>query len=438
MRLRKPLFLTGAILLLLLLLTPALVGMQLVDSSTQTRLQELTGQPGLQLRLDNGWFTSRGDVTLQAPIIGGVEYPAVALHATLDIQHGPLLLTPDGFGLGFVTATLHPDAGSGIPDSVVTVVAGLDGSLHGLLQSGEWAVPGSGTRTTLEDLRIALDIQRSGQMNLEASSTRLNISDPFMALEVVAPVIRLHSENLALSPLPGTLGIAADAIAMDSPTDPAQNVSLQGLRLDYAASAVPGIDGRGPTLSLEQTLEIAALQSRLPISELTLDAHLEGIDQNAVVAYLTMLRDTQPLMTVLPPAELQAYVASQSQEFTLMLAQHPLTQRLNVDLLYNGHPVNGALFLHWPGEPTALVMRRVSLGRALRIVQVSLELRVNAAAFAGGALAPAVETYVTQGLLLRDQDSIVLNAGLQDGSLTLNTQRFPLEPFLRFLTPGQP
>jgi hypothetical protein len=100
--------------------------------------------------------------------------------------------------------------------------------------------------------------------------------------------------------------------------------------------------------------------------------------------------------------------------------------------------VRGELALHWPGEPSALTTRRVSLARALRVVRVTLALAVNEAAFAGGPLAPAVATYVTQGLLLRDQDTIVLNAGLHDGSLSLNNQRFPLEPFLRFLTPGQP
>lgn len=437
-RMKKLLFLTGASLLLLLLASPALTGMQLADGSTQSRLQALTGQPGLQLRLDNGWFSSAGEIEVHAPVIGGVEYPMVTLRATLDVQHGPLLLTPGGFGLGFVAATLHPELGSGFNDSVITVVAGFDGALHGLLENGPWALDGEGTRTTLADLRVALDIQRTGQMSLEARSSRVSISDPFMALEIVAPVIQLDSENLAQSPLPGTLGIFADEFAMVSQSTPAQNVSLQGLHLHFAASASPGLDGRGPTLNLQQTLTIDAVQGAQPLTALTLDARLEGIDQQAVVDYLTMLRDTQPLLNVMPPAELQAYVAQQSQDFTLTLAQHPLTQTTRVDFLLDGHPVHGELSLDWPGEPSALVMRRVSLARALRVVRLRLALSVNEAAFAGGPLAPAVATYVAQGLLLRDQNTIVLNAGLQDGSLTLNNQRFPLEPFLRFLTPGQP
>ena len=435
---KKLLLMTGSILVLLALFTPALVGLQLADTSTQTRLQELTGQPTLQLRLDNGWFASSGDVEVHAPIISGVEYPNLTLRAALDVQHGPLLLTPGGLGLGFVSATLHPDIGSEFNDTVITVVAGFDGALHALLENGPWSLNGAGTRTTLADLRVALDIQRTGQMSLEARSSRLSISDAFMALEIVAPVLQLNSENLALSPLPGTLGVFADEVAMVSQTTPAQNVSLQGLRLNYSASATPGVDGGGPTLNLRQNLEIDALQSSLAVTQLKVDARLEGIDQKAVVDYLTLLRDTQPLLSVMPPAELQAYVAAQSQDFTLKVAQLPFTQNIQVDFLLDGHSVRGELALHWPGEPTALTTRRVSLARALRVVRVTLALAVNEAAFAGGPLAPAVATYVTQGLLLRDQDTIVLNAGLTDGSLTLNNQRFPLEPFLRFLTPGQP
>jgi hypothetical protein len=435
---KKLLLMTGSILLVLALLTPALVGLQLADISTQTRLQELTGQPALQLRLDNGWFASSGEIEVSSPVIGGVEYPTVILRADLNVQHGPLLLTPGGFGVGFVAATLHPELGSGFTDSVITVVAGFDGALHGLLENGSWSLEGSGTRTTLADLRVALDIQRSGQLSLEARSTRLSISDPFMALEILAPVLQLNSENLAHSPLPGTLGIFADEFAMVSQSAQAQNVTLQGIRLIYSASATPGVDGRGPTLNLRQNLEIDALQSSLAVTQLKVDARLEGIDQKLVVDYLTLLRDTQPLLSMMPPAELQAYVAAQSQDFTLGLAQHPFTQNTQVDFLLDGHSVRGELALHWPGEPSALTTRRVSLARALRVVRVTLALAVNEAAFAGGPLAPAVATYVTQGLLLRDQDTIVLNAGLHDGSLTLNNQRFPLEPFLRFLTPGQP
>lgn len=438
MRLRKPLFLTGSVLLLILLLAPALVGLQLADSSTEARLQTLTGQPGLRLQLDNGWFGSTGEITVEAPVIGGVDYPMARLRATLDVQHGPLLWTPGGFGLGFVAATVHPDLASGLPRSVITVVAGLDGSLHGLLENGEWALPGTQTLATLADLRIALDILPTGQMTLNASSSRLQIVDPFMTLEVLAPAVRLQSENLAHSPLPGTLTLSADTLSMVAQNDSAQDLRLEGLLLHYAASATPGSDGRGPTLSLLQRLTLDNVLGSLPVADLQVDAELEGIDQDAVVAYLTMLRDTQPLLNVMPPAELQAYVASQSQDFTLALAQFPLTQRLQVALQYNGHPVQGSLELNWPGEPTALVMRRVSLGRALRIVHITLDLTVNEAAFAGGPLAPAVATYVTQGLLSRDQNNVVLNATLYDGSLSLNTQRFPLEPFLRFLTPGQP
>jgi len=149
---KKLLFLTGATALLLLLLSPALIGLQLADASTQAQLRAMTGQPELQLRLDNGWFGSTGEIEVTAPVLGGVEYPDLVLRASVELQHGPLLRTGDGFGTGLVAAALRPDI-RGIPaDSVIDVVAGFDGALHARLATPSWTLPGSGTETALDEL----------------------------------------------------------------------------------------------------------------------------------------------------------------------------------------------------------------------------------------------------------------------------------------------
>lgn len=445
---KKLLLLTGTTILLLALLMPALIGLQLVDDSTQSRLRDVTGQPSLRLTLEQGWFSSSGELEVVAPRIAGVEYPALTLRADVNVQHGPLLLDDGSIRLGFVSATLRPDlssaAGEQYETGVITVTAGLDGALHARLQNGAWSMPGSGTRTSLPDLRVELDITRAGQMHLQASASQLSISDPFMSLEIRAPRISLHSENLARSPLPGALAISAENVALSSQSGIAQSVSMQEVHLDLSASSSANSDtgadalGLGPTIRLRQVLQIAALDTATPITQLQLSSDVAGLDQQALLDYLTLLRDTQPLMAMMPPAELQAYVARQSEDFTLNLIQHPLTQNTNVDMLFGGSRVHGSLDLIWPGEPTAVQMRSVSLSRVLRLLQIDLELRANAAALARSALSAMVSAYVAQGLLSKDQDEIVLSAGLHDGSLTFNDQRFPLEPILNFLTPGQP
>lgn len=436
---KKLLLLTGTMVLLLALLTPALVGLQLVDDSTQTQLQELTGQPDLRLSLNRGWFSSDGELEVVAPRIGGVDYPALTLRADVEVQHGPLLLADGSIVPGFVNATLRPEllsaSGERYEVGLITVVAGLDGSLHARLVNGAWTMPGNGTRTTLPDLLVELDIARTGQMHLQASTSQLNISDEFMNLEIRAPLISLHSENLALSPLPGSLSISAGNIDLRSRDGSTQSVAMQGVRLDFSAVSTQGEE---PTISLQQSLQIAAVDTATPITQLQLSSTVTGLDQQALLDYLTLLRDTQPLMAVMPPAELQAYVARQSEEFTLSLIEHALTQNTRFDMQFGSSRVHGSLDLAWPGEPTALQRRTVSLNRALRILRADLEVRANEAALARGALAAMVNAYVAQGLLRKDQDEIVLSAGLHDGSLTLNGQRFPLEPILNFLTPGQP
>ncbi len=426
------------LLLALILLIPALIGLQLADASTQAQLRAMTGQPGLELRLNNGWFGSSGEIEVSAPTLGGVDYPGLVLRASIALQHGPLLRTAQGFGIGLVAATLRPDI-RGVPaDSVIDVVAGFDGALHARLVTPSWTLPGSGTQTAIDALRLAVDIEPAGTVSLTVESSELRIRDEFMALTLDAPRVHLHSQNLARSPLPGTLDLEVAAIHMTSQDGQARTLGLQGLRVEHVASAMPGVDGRGQTLSLQQRLSVDAFDGPQPVTQLRMESQLDGIDLAAIVAQLTLLRDAQPLLAVMPAPELQAYVAQQTQDFTLRIASQNVTARTQLDLRYQDQPVQAELELRWPGEPTALSQRRVSLARALRVLHLSLNLAVNEAVFADGPYAAMISTYVNQGLLQREQDTIRLQAALFEGGLNLNEQRIALEPFLRLLTPVTP
>jgi len=131
----------------LLATAPMVLGLFIDGSSTQARLREMTGQPTLTVNMRSGWFSSIGNVQIDAPVIAGAQYPEARIDADMEITHGPLLFTQDGFRVGLAWVTLQPVL-QGLPETTliqtllgaetksrIHLLANFDGSLHGQLHN---------------------------------------------------------------------------------------------------------------------------------------------------------------------------------------------------------------------------------------------------------------------------------------------------------------
>src|SRR5690606_10011833 len=85
--------------------------------------------------------------------------------------------------------------------------------------------------------------------------------------------LRLQSADLSQAPLPGSLEINIDEIRVNT-TQPPQQLTVRGIRLDYVA--LP--DNNNDTVSFTQDVAISELDTPWPVRSLALHSELSGVD----------------------------------------------------------------------------------------------------------------------------------------------------------------
>ena len=462
---KKVLVLIGAMAALLLTVSPLLMGLAISDSRTQSSLRALTGQPGLVLQMESGWFSSQGRVTVSAPEIAGVTYDNIVLVADVELSHGPLLATDTGLRPGIGWARLTPVL-TGLPDnhplhqlfadaarSRITVFTGLNGSMRLELQAnaptfvlptapGDLLEP---TTLTLADLQASLALAANGMADLEINSAEMRVHNAVYDAVATQPSLHAHSTELSATPLPGTLRIAAQALHIDglpaltptlslstSPSPAAavakSSLTMQGISLDYAARQQPDTS----TITLQQTLDVIRIESALSLESLTLNTQLSGIDEALATEYINFLRATQGVMQAMTAPQLQAHIAEYSETLALHLLQSPLQQSSTLNLRAWGGDHEAAVDMQWPGLPSLTSLEQINTATMVQMLAVTLEIAADAQTVAGGPLATMSRNYTSQGMLTEENGKIVLKANLQDGSVHVNGTSFPLGPLLNF------
>jgi len=430
--------LIGIVAIILLATVPMLVGLLIDDSNTAARLRELTGQPGLTLNTRSGWFSSIGTVQLKSPIIAGARYEQVLVDADLEIAHGPLLWTKQGFRFGLAWVDITPvlqgleendllqtlfQSGSG---TQVSLMAGYDGALHAELRSGPFRYAQRAQAFEFEDLQLNMDITRSGAATVSLNSASVNVSAPLYALTIDTLDVELHSASLDASPLPGSLAINAELAQFNG----VQRLTLGGISINYVAREQAGANNAPPSLLLEQRVRVAELVSELPITAFGMQTQLEGVDLNLVADYLRVQRNLQMGD---PDAS-----AEQLEEVYLEMLREPFTQRSLITTTAWGGEHQADLEIIWPGEPTLLTMEQLTLGRVVGLLYAELELRANEEALMDSFFAASVRNYTAQGVLPQDNGDVVITATLQGGNMILNGQLIQLAPFLNIGNAGTP
>ncbi|MGB4248904.1 MAG: DUF945 family protein [Pseudohongiellaceae bacterium] len=431
---KKLLVLLGSVIVAVLAISPKLLGLVIRDDATETRLIELTGQPGLSLDMTSGWFSSQGQLTVRDPIIAGNLYRGVVLVADLDVMHGPLLVSDDGLQIGVARADIMPViSGLAASDPIqqllaegrrtaFTVLAGVDGSLHLHMNAGALQFTEADARLTLDDLQADLHIAGNGSAEMSGRSSQVTVQDPLNEMVLRDVAITLHSEELSATPLPGGLGIRASQLQINQP----QRLTMNGISIDYAARQ----EADTRTITLQQSVQIDEIISELPVESLTLTSEITGIDETIVAGYIAFMREAQNRMQSMSDAQLQAYVARNSEQFVLELVRSPLQQESQLILQAYGGEHRAELQIDWPGMAGLPTLDDVDVRQVVSVIGADLDITANEEALSRSPLAATVRAYVTQGVLPQENGNILLNASLRNSVLVVNGQEIMLAPFL--------
>lgn len=431
---KKLLALFGCVIVAVLAVSPKLLGLVIRDDATETRLIEVTGQPGLSLDMTSGWFSSQGQLIIRDPIIAGNIYRGVVLVADLDVMHGPLLVTDDGLRPGIAWARVLPViSGLAANDPVqqlladdmgtsFTALAGLDGSLRLHMDAGALQFAEADARLFLDDLQADLLIAANGNAELSGLSSQATLRDTFNEVVLRDVGITLHTEELSATPLPGGIGIRATQLQINRP----QRLTMNGISIDYVAR--PEADTR--TVTLQQSVQIEEIISELPVDSLTLTSEITGIDENIAAGYIAFMREAQSRMQSMTDAQLQALIARNSEQLVLELLRGPLQQESQLIVEAYGGEHRAELQIDWPGMPGLPSLSEIDVRQIVRVIGAGLGITANEEALSRSPVAATVRAYVVQGVLPQENGNVLLNATLRDSVLIVNGQQIMLEPFL--------
>jgi len=272
-------------------------------------------------------------------------------------------------------------------------------------------------RFDFTDLRVDVDIARNSQAALTASSANIDIHNPLSIISIEQADIELHTSSLERSPLPGSL--AVDIAQLQINTE--QRLTMRGISIDYVAREEPSTENGPPSLYLQQQLQVASIESGMPLTALNIETELTGIDMEIIAAYM----DAASGIAVAPSAN----NPSQQAVFVTMM-QSAFEQTSSAEFEAWGGTHSAELDLRWPGEPTLRTLDDLYIGLYLQKLDAQLTISADTEALATSPFAAMVRNYSAQGILPQNNGLIEITASLQGGGLNINGQRIDLQPFL--------
>lgn len=412
--------------LLVLALTPLIIGGAINDPKQLEQLRLQLGQPDMNLALDRGWFRTTGMVTVTDPVIGQQRHQGVRFTAPVTIQHGPLLWTDAGMQLGWAYGVAEPRLDAPVDDPVfnalltsattprVTVLTTLaqDMVLH---WSNDTLYYDDRERVlTAEnfDLLLSATPDRTVDMTLHADKIR-GSSLVFGSVEAEAPSLVLNGRDPNGTLLPNSLHLSLPRLHIDAE----EQLTLHGIRIDYAAREEPGTS----KVTIEQHVQVEQMESRAPLTALRLDTVTQDID-------VELFRQLRALMNGVGSSSVQT-----PEDLLLQLQRKPFSQHTDATLTLWGGEHQFAIDLNWPGIPGLTSAEQLRTSRVLRELNATIAVRADVEAIERSFVAIMARNYAAQGMLPVENGQYVLDMNLQGGALNVNGQTIVLEPFLNLL-----
>ncbi|MDX1492114.1 MAG: DUF945 family protein [Pseudohongiellaceae bacterium] len=420
--------------LVLTFVTPKVLGLIMAGSDPQRRLQELSGQSELELELESGWFQRSGTVVIKNPVYGGIRFEGHEFRADMKIHHGPLFLTPEGprFGLArieLVPFALDPQI-NGIFQSLninadTPLLAWLktDGSLQIELPTRQIQSTDSfdfyGKATLFAQLKLVQD----GSAELAFNMSDASISSNEVTIEGGNISLNSSSTNFAQPAFSGSATLEVNDLRITS----LDSLTIDRISLDYIAFQ----EAEGQSYSAMHVLGVENIVATdAPVNNFTWQMELQNIDPQLANVYSRMTQLNSAVgVGQMANAQMQE-LRRLSEEAALIAVQNPINLQSSLSMdAYDGHH-EAQLVIDWPGLPTVTQYAAMPFGEIIATLNATLNMESDAEAIIKTPFGITAQNYMQMGMLPVNQGKVTLNASLNDGTLNINEQVFPLRPFL--------
>jgi len=453
---KKLLIYLGAVALGVVLTFPLLCGFAL-QKAYDVRTTNLPQRPGITFEvepLQRGWFKSQASVGIKLEldkVLGSAEFAGRTLQLVVqsDLFHGPLVWTDHGLqlGLGYGAVSFSSVAAEGTSSELAEWLQQAPLSIHTLIDfqqaasttltvqpysstEGDESLEFGGASVTLASNRAFDHFEGS----LQFGGLQLNQPD----VQVNMPSASGSMEYEGNDPYT-MVGESVFNIPRVEISGGKTSVVLQNINLNGGNQLNQGL------MSYFQTMEIGQIESPLPLKSAIWHLEFNGIAPAALEAwadYSMKLQEQIELGTVQTTAaggvDLTPEMEAQLRAVLKQLLQPGLGFFQRLDLVALDAPQQASLKLEYVGLPGVDIDQVQDPLQFLPAFSGELSIKLDEASIMASPFGQLLLPYMQQGLLMSEQDKLVLLAILKDGNLMLNGSPLPLQAMLESMLNPQP
>ena len=440
----KPLKILAAVSLLALValaVMPKVVGVGIEDATVTNLVDLIPFEARDQItitsnRFEGGWFSSSAVLDIAYSPLGALlgALPITA-QIILDIQHGPILFTPNGLEFGLAYARIIPKLSNielesalsqlpfELPSVDIGVLAGFDQSLRVGLEVAPINYSDSQGHLFFDGLSGSFVSHGDNSAEFSLSVGKLEAQENGSTIGFTLSGLELTSATSQLNDVlaPSSAILTIPRITSDTPYPFTIDGILAESRLQTSTAGAAQTD-------IYQHLELASIDSEFPLKSISWTSEINEIQNDLFRRYYDLLTNLQTqISSPASPATTGAQMNQLSQELMLVLVQNRLVfnNRIAASAYDGDHSID--LSISWNGLPELDDISRLNMNTAIDALTVKLDLSLDLAAIMRSPAAEMVDPYVQQQYIRLENGRILLNASVEDGELVLNGELTPLD-----------
>lgn len=421
-----------------LAVTPLVIGRNVQEFAITNSIALLP--PEMRAQVDirenefiGGWWRSNARLDVEYMPLGGLP---LRMRLEMQIQHGPLLFTPDGLALGLVYANIDPsfdsaeirDALRELPFPLPDMTFALQVELNGDTRVGMEIAPVSHADGNGElefagiDALLVAYADQSAVFNL--SMGKLSAQEYGSGFQFSIDELSMHTSSAQINNLLAT-SAASINIPVFSSTTP-YPIEIADFVWESRVQPAAGDETR---TDLYQRLEIGQITSDLSASAFSWTSEFNDTRNELFQQYYALLIRIQDEMNA-SGGMVTAGVTESAEELVMLLLRNSIVLNNSIaTTMYAGdHTV--ALRIIWRGLPDLAEFARLDMNAAIAAMDLTFDVALDLDAILRSPMAELVDPYVQEGYLQLDNGRILMRAAITDGELLVNGERIALEDIL--------
>lgn len=440
----KPLkLIAGMVLVLLLILgiTPQIVGLSIEQSTVDSLLNMIPAEARSQVKItdqtiESSWFNSTASVSLSiSPNIGPVSTELLTLQLEFDISHGPLLFTDQGMEIGLAYAKIRPildsnmaraalsEAPFELPEITIELRTGFSQSVEINLIVDPVSYSDPEAQMSFDGLHASFAAHSNQSAEFRMTTGRFQANIPASNVEFDLSGLELSSTTQQMGDL-----LAPSSASLRLPSLSSQG-AVDVLLTDLIIESRIQRSSAGPNQTdLHQSIAIANIESEFPLASFAWNAEINEIHDDLFDHYYQLITDLQTQIGA-NPGTINTDINQLSQEIGLILIQNSLVFGNTVEANAYGGDHSVEMTLAWKGLPDLTEIARLDINQAIDALDISLKISLDLEAILRSPAADFVDPYVQEGYIELDGGKILLDAFLRDGELNVNGSFIAIDQF---------